>query len=455
MVSYSEIQKQLAQNALPQGTYGLQLGDYNPQTSQTVWGGAQWAFYTDKETALAIAHAWREEGIERAEKRISEEPNHPLANMWKEPQAPENIAPHYKIVNFSQSPPREESVQSQLAQKYPELSDEVLHTIGRCLQLPETNGASINHTSSDVVLPITLNGKRTFAKVHSNKILEPEAHALRLANQYPETRAITPCLIDYLQDECKGILLTYDTQQHGIIAAEDIKAYLRLKRNVFSAYANQQKASREQIANPIYTDVFNATLLQAFLKPHVRYQLFTQASERLVLPFEELEERLSRTADLQRLQQHRRLYEENRARLAQLPLSPATVIIDDAKSQNVFPGKLRPRGDFGEVKTGSPEYALARMERYCNADYAAFAACARNEIEDYIQKTYAHDPGFSGYTFRYTPKDTTRMQEAVKALSPIAATRLLSFALKQGLPEDAARYEQAINRYQSQMQQEN
>ena len=75
---------------------------------------------------------------------------------------------------------------------------------------------------------------------------------------------------------------------------------------------------------------------------------------------------------------------------------------------------------------------------------------ARNKIEDHIQEHYSNN-GLSGYNFRYSPQGITSMQEAVKVLSPIAAARLLSFSLKQGLQETATRYEEAINRYQSQL----
>jgi len=449
MVAYSEIQKQLEENNLPKGTYGIQIGDFNPETDQMTWGGGQWDFYTDKETAQAIADAWREESVGRTRKIFLEEPNHSLVKMWDKPQNPEDIAPHYRVVNFSQYPSRKESIQSQLSQRYPELKEGVLYTIEK-YQVPEGNGSSINDTSSDVVLPIKMNGKKAFAKVHSKKILDPEAYALKIANQYPETRVITPSLIDYLHDDKKGVLLTYDTQQQGIISRQDRDTYLSLRSKIFKAFSYQHKKNPEELISPIYTDVFNATLLQAFLRPHANEQIFTQASERLVLPFEELKSRLTRREDLQRLQKHQKTYENNQSRLSELPLSPQTVIIDDLKPQNVFPGILRPRGDFGEVKTGSPEYALARIEQACNSDYAAFAAFARNKIEDHIQEHYSNN-GLSGYNFRYSPQGITSMQEAVKVLSPIAAARLLSFSLKQGLQETATRYEEAINRYQSQL----
>jgi hypothetical protein len=55
----------LVKNELPEGNYGIQLGDYNFKTGKIVWGGAQWNLKTTEQVARELANKWRQESLEK------------------------------------------------------------------------------------------------------------------------------------------------------------------------------------------------------------------------------------------------------------------------------------------------------------------------------------------------------------------------------------------------------
>ncbi|HLC57632.1 MAG TPA: hypothetical protein VJH95_03605 [Candidatus Nanoarchaeia archaeon] len=433
MVSPEQARKLLHENNLPKGTYGLQLGEATPEGG-IYWGGAQWDFYTTYDHAQALAHAWMAEAVTKQAKEAF------------------SSAPYYRPVNFAHKD-NHASILAQLAENYPEIPEATLQKIADVRDRFESLGEGITHTSSDIVLPVIIEGEQAFAKLHSTQILNPEAHALSLAQQYPELHPITPKLLAYIQNGTYGILLTQDTQEKEIIPRESITTYLSLMHKVFNEYTAFSGITQEELKKPVYTDVFNAVLLQAFLRPYAAEPLFSDASSRLVLPFEELESRVTTREDLTRLRKYKQVYHTCVSKLTGLELSPQTVIIDDLKPSNVFPGTFRPRGDFGEIKTGSPEFAFARMEQEDNAAYAGFIAFASNQVGYYLQDAYSHDKRFTNHQPDYSKKAVQKMAEAIKVISPLSSIRLLSFSLKQGDEESAGKYERAICRYHSQLRQ--
>lgn len=80
---------------LPEGSYGVEIGDFDFRTGQIVWSSGLWTFYTDESTAREISNMWRQEGIERVAQTTPT-----IQNVNGAYTTPERLAPFYRPIKL-------------------------------------------------------------------------------------------------------------------------------------------------------------------------------------------------------------------------------------------------------------------------------------------------------------------------------------------------------------------
>jgi thiamine kinase-like enzyme len=266
-------------------------------------------------------------------------------------------------IKTPQSPSLESQVRGIFPHADPDLMEELLQRIGRSMQEITKER---DDTYSGVVFSFTVREEdkrvRVYCKPGKREIIMREARYLTDAWKHPLLRPITVKCAGAVETASGAVLLTYGTENVGIVSPEDEQRYLQLRNNILREYAMQSHQNPVHIvSDTFFIDVFNRALHHSVMHQH-RENADYATSRRLILPFEYLCDRAARTQHknlFERLQQLRHTYEDITAQLE--PTSPVTLIHTDAWPENIFVGRHRPLGDFAFAQVGPAEYDLATL----------------------------------------------------------------------------------------------
>lgn len=324
---------------------------------------------------------------------------------------------------------------------------------------------------SGVVFSFVFEGKKIYCKISSDLVaIKREEQYSHDAWVYPLLRPITPfCLGSFSISGAAG-LLTYGTENEGIVQEEDFCTYFSLRAKIFEAYGRFQAVSSRfssssspapfllssSLDDPCLVDVFNRALAHTLLSAHKENKIYIESQSPLILPFEMLVDRASSfsssssnllsfsslrkdlIADLISLE---KTYREISARYMDTssPLAP-TLVHFDSRPENIFPSSpsslsVRALGDAGFARLGFPEYDLARQESRNDAAYVAPYLFFREQI--------AKEVGMASIDLN--PEHILRsshhiLENRVAALSFLFSARTFSSKLSRGVFDQATYY---------------
>ena len=278
-----------------------------------------------------------------------------------------------------------------------------------------------------------------FCKLAADKAsLEREFAFLNLAWKESYLQPITPKPLSYQSGQEYAALLTYGTQNKGIVPPESLAQYTKLRRKILSSFADKYNLNLSTPATPHYIDIFDTALVHALMKKHKSHPEFQQPENSLLLSAEKLEERASTSTDLDLFKEWRALVRSYGTLVAQiqdtdLSQKESIMLIDaDAREENLFPSNvvhLRPRGDRGLVRTAHPIYELAKkISPHCEMTVDTYCFM-RSAIEREIGEEYV-----------LPAQEQAAMQRVIRPLQAVNMLRTTSFKLARGSHDDAKKY---------------
>lgn len=240
-------------------------------------------------------------------------------------------------------------------------------------------------------------------------------------------------------EDCSA-LISYGTENPGLVEQEDHESYLRLFDNLRLQLAIEKGCDPEKLSGDEYIqDVFNRALAHAIMKKYSDKPIYNDPENRrpLVIPFEELHDRAGITEYTKlfdELLSNSKAYEHVRRGFEEedeLRSNHKTLINGDARQENNFLNYFGMKiiGDYGDVRGGFPEDDLAKLESPNNAAYVPTYMFFRNKIE-----------GLLGSQYELTKDDEEVIGKRVNLLSPLNVARAGSFKLMMNLREDSVYY---------------
>jgi len=339
---------------------------------------------------------------------------------------------------------RRESLRTQLSQLVEDLDESDLENIVTSMDSDLTNFEDNRLTNNGHVLRYRINGKIAYLKPvnksNTAKLtkLKREATYLTQRRQIPMLRAITPEPIGYIEEGNVCALLTYGTENKGVVSAEDKQAYDGVfNRWMLKAAEELGVAPNILMGNNEVIDTFNRALEHTYMKDFKGEPLYSQGKRELILPFDALLDRASATEDKGLFEFLRSLepwYNELESQYEPFESEyDETVVGFDVIAENIFKSGLgeyvRPSGDFEKAQVGSSVIDLSKQETKNAYAKILLYAYFRNNLEQE-----------RGNNFEYTPSDVRHMTENVRVLTPLNLTRVLSHKLSMNDIENALKY---------------
>ena len=323
-----------------------------------------------------------------------------------------------------------ESLASQLEKLFPTANSAVLEQTVVYLDREISNlRKTTDKTYTGIVLDFEIDGKRVYCKVGSKAMLAKEAQYAKDAWQHQLMRPVTPKSIGLVDAGDLAGLLTYGTENIGIIAPEDFMAYFNMKNSLEKKFAKQESIDSKVLSKDlIITDMFNRAIAHTYMKEHMANPIYRTAMLDSVAPIEKLESRLcestlpkDKIAEIVKLfPLYVRLAEE----ATEYDKEPTILAHFDPRAENIFPSRLgnRPTGDFGSAKPGTPEFDLGKMEVPNTDFYVQAYASFRNALEQ-----------AEGNNFELTGKDISELQDKVRKVGFVNALKMACFKSSRGL----------------------
>ncbi|MBT5022895.1 hypothetical protein HOK51_01225 [Candidatus Woesearchaeota archaeon] len=355
-----------------------------------------------------------------------------------------------KELGISQTKTTRESLLTQLEKMFPNKNTQALEAIVTSLdQNISTVNKTTDKTYTGFVTDFEVDGKIIYAKGTSDvQQLKKEASYHEDAWTHTLMRPITPKLIGLVVEDKLGVLLTYGTQNTGIITTEDLHKYLTVRNRILNEFATKHKCNPQQIKEDSFaTDIFNRAVSHTFMKKHMNKEIYSEDKRPILVPFPLLLERASKTKNNNLFEQLKTQAEDYHSAVVEYLEASSkrenlSLLHFDSRPENIFPENqcantlVRPIGDFGFTRPGPVAVDLSRLESGKDSIYVPLYAFVCNSLEQEI-----------GNNFELTNEDITNLQQRVNHLSYINLVRTLSSKLSRNCNDEAQRYLQLANNY--------
>ncbi len=295
-------------------------------------------------------------------------------------------------------------------------------------------------TSTGLVFSVDdRDGKRIYGKTGLNRgALEREAEYLTDAWTVPLLRPINAKLIGIVDAGLYATLLTYGTENSGIVPANNLKEYLELRGQMFEELAERMNCNPSLLLqDPFLVDTFNRALAHTYMRDFAGKKVYQGETRSMVLSFEQILERAQHTSvrglfDL--LKTFKPDYNRAVRMVNDCEVEHAVPLLihGDALQVNVFSSPsgvyTRPMGD-PTATIGYSEHVLARLESPNDGSYVSPYVFFRNGLEQGRDKN-----------FELTGRDTISLRRKTVGLGLTNAARTLSYWLDKDRVNEATKY---------------
>ncbi len=261
-------------------------------------------------------------------------------------------------------------------------------------------------------------------------MLQKEAQWSIDAWSKPLMPVITPKLIGLVEASDVAGLLTYGTENVGLIPREELVAYQKLREEIVSEYARQKGFDSALLErDPVVIDMINRAVSHSMMREHIRDRVYGLANLESVASVDKLNNWLrdgnAPKEVVNELVGMQPLYRQLEDEVASYDRKPTVLAHNDVRLENVFASPLgvRPLGDAGLAKPSTEVFDLGKMEVVNMNGYVELYGFARNWVEQNVQ----------GENFELSGADIMEMQRQAPRVGFTNAMRMAHFKVSRGL----------------------
>jgi hypothetical protein len=303
-----------------------------------------------------------------------------------------------------------------------------------------------DETHTGVVFRYVIDGKVVYCKASEDDgMLVREAGYLEDAWKEPLMRVITPKLVGLVRSDPVTGLLTYGTENIGIVPLEDAMTYIELKRDLTSQFAEQYRLDVGQLEhNPLLTDMFNRALAHTKMRKYKDKPVYKLSLLESVASVDKLDDWLQNTSAprevVGQILELFPFYSAIEDEVAEYDTRATVLASYDARPENLFPSRsgFRPLGDMGLAKAGTPEFDIGKMETENIGPYNTAYTFFRNALEQR-----------DGHNFELDGRDAAQLAKRSHKVAFVNAMRLASYKLSRN--QDATPHLELAQTYRNQL----